>query len=132
MALSKYLGALRVREVALGRDHISMGNTYNNMGFMYELKGEYNHAVSAYQESLRIKRNSLGDDHPSVAESLNNIGVAHAKHGELKEALEAFESALFIYQNSASFAYSDNHPEVTRTQRNIARCKKFLEDPAPP
>ena len=56
----------------------------DNIGFVYEGKGEYDNALEHYRKSLAIRLNQLGPGHPHVAISYNNIGAVHDARRQLR------------------------------------------------
>mmetsp|Transcript_94429 Transcript_94429/g.137871 ORF Transcript_94429/g.137871 Transcript_94429/m.137871 type:complete len:195 (+) Transcript_94429:490-1074(+) len=59
--------ALKIRLVGL--DHLSVANSYDHIGVVYNLQGKYVEALEYYQKSLEIKIREVGHDHLSVAMS---------------------------------------------------------------
>ena len=49
------------------RETAEVAATYNNMGMVYEKKGDLQRALELYDNSLLIKMKLLGEDHPDVA-----------------------------------------------------------------
>ena len=61
---------------------------YHQIGYSYEMMGDYNHAIEAYQKSIDLK--------PTSADYYNSLAVAYAKAGKVPEATAATEKAASI------------------------------------
>jgi tetratricopeptide (TPR) repeat protein len=59
----------------LGKWHPLVAKSYNNIGSLWEKKGEYDKALEFYQKCLDIELKTLGAEHPYVAESINYIAL---------------------------------------------------------
>ena len=57
----------------LGKDHIDVSESLNNLATVYLLGGRYKEAEPLFKDSLRIREMKLGKDHPSVADSLISL-----------------------------------------------------------
>ena len=60
---------------------------FNQIGFAYLIRGEYQAAIQYFHEALSIEERILGKKHPNYARSLNNIGSVFIKMGKYEEAL---------------------------------------------
>jgi len=89
-----------------------VANSYNNVGNVYNEKGEYDQALESYQKALAIWLKKLGPDHPSVATSYNNIGSVYQRTGEHDQALECYlkgaEQGAVMCQAMAGRLYAMN------------------------
>jgi tetratricopeptide (TPR) repeat protein len=61
---------------------------YHQIGYSYEMMGDYNDAITAYQKSVDLK--------PTSADYYNSLAVAYAKAGKIPEATAAMEKAAAI------------------------------------
>ena len=66
-ALECYQKSLAIWLKQLGSGHPQVLNGYNNIGEVYNKKGEYDKALEYHQKSLDIKLKQLGSNHPSLA-----------------------------------------------------------------
>jgi len=76
---------------SLPPNHPDLAKSYNNIGLVYNSKGEYDKALEFYQKSLEINLISLPPNHPDLATSYNNIGLVYNSKGEYDIALEFFQ-----------------------------------------
>ena len=63
----------------LGKDHVDVARSYNNMANVYEAQGKYGEALKLYEQSLAINIKVFGNDHPKVAELQRVIESLRAK-----------------------------------------------------
>jgi len=77
----------------LGDKH-GMGHSLNNIGGVYDNKGDLDTALDYYGRSLAIDE-QLGDKR-GMGVSLNNIGNVHADKGDLDTALDYYTRSLAI------------------------------------
>jgi tetratricopeptide (TPR) repeat protein len=61
---------------------------YHQLGYAYEMLGNYNDAITAYQKSIDLR--------PTSADYYNSLAVAYAKAGKLPEATQACEKAASL------------------------------------
>lgn len=87
-----------------------LATSYNNRGYAYNRKAQYDRAIADYSEAIRLK--------PDYALALNNRGIAYENTSDFNRALEDFEQALRIqpeYQKA-----SDNRAEAVKLREAIA------------
>ncbi len=106
----------------LSPNHPSLAISYNNIGGVYQNKGEYTKALSFYEKDLEISRKTLPPNHPSLATSYNNIGWVYRNTEDYPKAIAYFERDLDILQRSLPF----NHPSVQDVRESIEFVKKKL------
>jgi two-component sensor histidine kinase/Tfp pilus assembly protein PilF len=75
---------------------MSKSGAYNNIGFIYDDKGDVIKALEYYHKSLSIREDL--DDKLGIAVSLNNIGIIYIKQGEPEQALEYYLKSLKVKQ----------------------------------
>jgi tetratricopeptide (TPR) repeat protein len=89
-----------------------MAQTYNNMGLVYQARGEWDKALEFYQKSLKIKE-QVGDIH-GMALTLGNIGFLKIKQGRFEEAVKPLEQAIDIFKQVGD-------------ERNVQKCQMALD-----
>ena len=52
-----------------------VGQTLNNLAWLYHTQGRYAEAEPLYQRALAIREKALGPEHPEVAASLENYAA---------------------------------------------------------
>ncbi len=87
-------------------------NSLNNIGYIFNKKGEVSKALEYYFKSLKISEEI--DDKEGTGTSLNNIGQIYGYQGETKKSLEYYLRSLEIYKKL------DNKYLLGGTLNNIA------------
>jgi serine phosphatase RsbU (regulator of sigma subunit) len=88
----------------------SLAYSLNNIGFVYDTKGDITKALEYYYKGLKIQEemgNKLG-----LATSLNNIGFIYINQGDIPKALNCFHKSLKLYEevgDKEGIAYSLNN-----------------------
>ena len=74
-----------------------MAASYNNIGWVYNSRGEYGEALDQHGRALEIQIRVLGQDHPSVAKSNYNIALLGKGRQETGKARQLFFEWERIY-----------------------------------
>src|SRR5215471_9520931 len=85
-ALKQLERSLRIREAALGPEHLDVSETLNNLGAAQWRAHQDAKAESTLQRALAIVEKQLGPDHPDVAVTLINLGVLYKTEKRYSEA----------------------------------------------
>ena len=64
-----------------------MATSFNNIGAVYEGKGDFENALVQFQKGLEIQTRVFGSDHPDVAKSYGNLGNVYSRQGQYERAL---------------------------------------------
>jgi tetratricopeptide (TPR) repeat protein len=70
---SSYKKALEIRRQSLPHDHSDLAMSYNNIGNMYDIIGEYSKAYLFYKYAVDIAQHSLPTDHPDLQGYIMNL-----------------------------------------------------------
>jgi tetratricopeptide (TPR) repeat protein len=81
-------------------DHPHVASTYNNLGVIYESKGDYDKAIEYYTKSLPILLRTFGGEHPYVAASYYNLGAVYKSKKDFPKVIEYLQKAIHIYEKS--------------------------------
>jgi tetratricopeptide (TPR) repeat protein len=73
-----YKDALDIQLKHLGPLHPDVAMSYNNLGNVYRLKGDYNTAIEYIENALNVP---LDQDHLQVAISKNHLGNVYQSKG---------------------------------------------------
>ena len=114
-AIEYYQQSLAIRKQVFGESHPDVAHSYNNIGSVYHVQGDYAHALVYYQQSLAIWKQVYGDFHPDVALSFSNIGNIYYAQGEYVRALEYHQQSLAIRKQ----VFGESHPSVANSYNNI-------------
>ncbi|CAF1432909.1 unnamed protein product [Adineta steineri] len=116
-ALSYYEKAFAIRQQSLHPNHPDLGDSYNNIGLVYD-----NMALSSHEKALAIRQESLPSNHPHLAQSYNNIGVVNENMNNYSKAHSFYERAVQIGQQSLAA----NHPNLEQWRKNLENIKHKL------
>ncbi|CAF1025818.1 unnamed protein product [Adineta steineri] len=95
----------------LSPTHPDISDVYNNIGNVYDEKGETNLALQNYEESYRVRQKILPKNHPKIAASLHNIGNVYRGKGEYDRALDLYQQTLAIEDKN----YPGDHIDKAHT-----------------
>jgi tetratricopeptide (TPR) repeat protein len=73
---------------------ILLGYAINNIGYIYQQKGNYDLALEYYNKNLKIQEET--NDKKGMALTLNNIGYIYSARGNIKDALDFFNKSLVL------------------------------------
>ena len=103
------------------------------MGIVYQLKNEYNKALSCFNECLIFKRKKPGPQ-PSIAATLYYMGTLYQVKRKLTEALKCYEESLSINRKIISSSVSNNYSQMIVILYNMGvvyqECDENLDDEA--
>jgi len=73
-----------------------VGGIFNEIGYSYNILGEFREALAFLEKALIIRQNIYGDDHFDIAVSYNNIGFTYSNLGENVAASKYPEKSISI------------------------------------
>jgi tetratricopeptide (TPR) repeat protein len=115
--------ALELFRRRYGEDHITVVETFNRFGIMYEARGELDRAQAMFEQTLaRAKRLPEVQATPTTAEALGALGRIHQKKGEYAEAEDLYMEALDLQRKSAG----DNQPVFANTLMGFAALHSLM------
>ena len=114
-ALEYYEKSLAIQLKVHGDEHPSTGTSYNNLGGVWNDKGEYDKALEYYEKSLAIDLKVHGDQHTSTSTLYHNLGRVWYYKGEYEKALEYYEKSLAIRLK----VHGDQHPSTGKSYNNL-------------
>lgn len=114
-ALEISLQLMHFCEDLYGMEHPYTASSYNNIGIVYNNKGDYDKALEYYFKDLTISEKVLGKDHPHTAGSYNNIGNVYDDKGDYDTALEYYLKALIIIEKT----FGATHCDTAMSYNNI-------------
>lgn len=85
-----------------------LATAYHNMGFLYQIKKEYDNSLMHYQIALELRKSIFGAGHLITSISYNNIGALHYRMKHYKHA-EAYLSRAVAIQK---MYLNKNHPNL--------------------
>lgn len=118
-ALEYYQKAQDILERIFGMEHPDVATSYDNIGTVYQSKGDYDKALEYYVKALDIRERVLGSDHTDVANSYDNLGGVYDNTDYSKrdydKALEYYQKALDINER----VLGPEHPNVAMSYYKI-------------
>ncbi len=92
-ALEWYEKARVIVEQALGNEHPSTANTYNNIAGVYYAMGAYEAALILYRKAYKVILYRLGQNHPNTQICYDNMSKTYNKTSRDKTEFEIWLSA---------------------------------------
>lgn len=115
--------AMDIWERGAGPRSLEVSTCLNNLGRLYERRGDARTGVSFHRRAVEIRREILGD-HPETAFSLGNLGAALAGDGHWQEAAATLEAALACHEHLGQ-AHGE---EAAICRANLALCREALAE----
>ena len=114
-----YLRQISLCEEVFGKEHLHTAQSYNNIGLVYHLQGNYNKALEYYRMALSGREHQLESGfHVDIAQSYNNIALTNICLGKFDEALELLFKAITMWENTVG----KTHSATAKTYNNIGVC----------
>ena len=110
-----WLRQISLAEELYGTEHEKTAGSYNNIGLIYWIQGNYPEALNYFFRALEINKKVFGSYHSETATSYNNIGLVYWKHNDYPEALEYYFKALEVREK----VFSKNHPNIASSYTSI-------------
>ncbi|HEV7555852.1 MAG TPA: serine/threonine-protein kinase, partial [Kofleriaceae bacterium] len=95
-ALASHRTSLALRERLFGADSPFVAASYDNMGLVYDAKGDNATGTTDHKRALAIDEAALGSMHPLVGVTLTNLAVSLSNGGHYTEAMPIAKRALAI------------------------------------
>jgi tetratricopeptide (TPR) repeat protein len=89
----------------------------NNLGALYQARGQHALALRHYRRALAMKTRLLGPGHVDVGVTLNNLATLQRRCGKFTAARTSYERALEIFER----CLSPRHPTLIRCRANYER-----------
>src|ERR1700730_6090455 len=84
--------------IQLGRENQrQLATAFNNRGFAYKLKGDYDRALQDYDQAIRLNHDN--------ANAYNNRGIIYKIKGEYDRAIEEYSQAIWLSNNDYPAAF---------------------------
>lgn len=96
-AKSYFWHVMKLRKPLLDQDHPDIGESWNNLGVLYEELGYLHRAEVFHQQAIAFNKRVHDKIHPITASSYNNLGKLYLKQKHYAEALKYFEEAEAVF-----------------------------------
>lgn len=97
-----YKAALDVKSTVLGKNHLSLANSYDSLGSLCLARNEDEDAVSYFKDALAITEKILPPENPQVYSRLDKLAKVLIKQNRHKEAEELYSLAQTLYKSEPS------------------------------
>ena len=84
----------------------NLTEVYNNLGLIYEQKGDYQKAIENFDRAIHLN--------PNYAEAYSNLGLVYKQQGNYNKAIENFDRAIYLNPNHVT---SYNNRGIAYTQQ---------------
>ena len=84
----------------LGSYYLDVAPAREELGEIYQARGEYGRAREAFLNALSIFEKNSGANHPDVARVLNHLANAYSNEGDYRAALPLYRRALTISEKN--------------------------------
>jgi len=101
---------------ALGDAHPYVAGGVNNLGNLFDSKGQYLKSKALLEEAVGLTRAAHGPRHRDVAAGLANLADVLQQLGDYDEAAALYDEALTVYRE----VVGPEHPHVALTLHHIA------------
>jgi tetratricopeptide (TPR) repeat protein len=97
-----FKAALDLKSSVLGKEHLSLANSYDSLGEICMSRGEIKDAESYYRDALRCTENVLQSDNPVVYGRLDKLARCIVKEGKIDEAEQLYKRAQNFWKAEPS------------------------------
>lgn len=94
-----FKAALDLKTTVLGKDHLSLANSYDSLGMLCLDRKEMNQAEYYLTDALAITEKTLGSDSPQVFARLDKLAKCLIKEGKMKQAEDLYVRAQGFYKD---------------------------------
>jgi serine/threonine-protein kinase len=101
------------------RRPVELGRSLNNLGYLLQVKGEHDEAVSVYEEALEIygrEMRASEEVRSGIATLKMNLGWIEENRGDLEAAERHFRDGLVIRRE----LYGSTHPHIAKSLNSLA------------
>lgn len=109
------LRQISLAENVYGTESEKTAATYNEIGIIYNVEGNFDKALEYYLKSLEIYKKISGTKHIEIVKLYNNIGLIYYEKADYNKALGVFSKALVINDK----LQNTNHLETANSFNNI-------------
>lgn len=107
MAERLFKAALDIKATVMGKQHMSLANSYENLAGLALAKGETKDAESYYKEALQITTNILGIDDPKCYSSIEKLARCYIQEKKYSEAEALYKQIINAWRSEPNGAGSE-------------------------
>jgi len=108
--------ALAIREKLLPPDNPEIAESLNDLGVLYQQKGELAQARPLLVRALAIREKALKPDDPLIVETLSNLAAVYRADNDYRNAGPLLQRVLSLNEQ----ALGANHGEVATSLNSLA------------
>ncbi|MEO1261906.1 MAG: CHAT domain-containing tetratricopeptide repeat protein [Bacteroidota bacterium] len=123
-ALQYFHKYLNIQKLHYGEFHRNVAEALNNIGAVYQSKGDFTNCISTYRQVIFSIENAVKKDSILLAQTSNNLAVIYFEHGHYDSAWIYFDISLHIRES----LIGENHPDIAETYRNIGMAFQRVGD----
>ncbi len=123
-ALTLAQQSLALREKYLAAEHVSIANSFYQLGVIFHAKGDFPQSVAQFQRALAIKEKLNGVDSSSVSPLVNNLGAIYNEMGDYEKAEQFMQRAVSIQEKQ----HITNDPTLAITLHNLGNVQDAKGD----
>jgi tetratricopeptide (TPR) repeat protein len=97
-----YRTALDMKTTILGKEHLSLANSYDSLAELYLAKGQLEDAESYFEEALTFTEKILPPEAPEVYNRLDKLAKCLIKQGKESQAEELYRRAQGLWKTEPS------------------------------
>jgi tetratricopeptide (TPR) repeat protein len=97
-----FKAALDVKTTVLGKEHLSLANSYDSLGCLCLAKNDNEEAESYFKDALAMTEKIQPPENPQVYSRLDKLARCLIKEGKLKEAEDLYLRANNFWQSAPS------------------------------
>jgi tetratricopeptide (TPR) repeat protein len=97
-----YKAALDLKSTVLGKEHLSLANSYESLGLLCQERGDTASAEGYFKDSLAMTQKILSDANSQTYNRLDRLAKSYIKDGRYKEAEDLYLRAQASWKNSDS------------------------------
>ncbi|MBX9687162.1 MAG: tetratricopeptide repeat-containing protein [Candidatus Obscuribacterales bacterium] len=102
MAERLYKASLDIKSTILGKGHLSLANSYDNLGTLCLSKNENAEAESYFRDAYLTTERTLPQESPEVYARLDKLAKCLIKEGKYSQAEELYQKALHFWDQVPS------------------------------
>jgi tetratricopeptide (TPR) repeat protein len=99
-----FKAALDIKTTVLGNKHLSLANSYDNLGTLCLERNDYGGAATYFRSALEMTEKILSPDNPQVYSRLDKLARCLIKSGKEKDAEQLYQRAQAFWKDDDSHA----------------------------
>ena len=123
-SLALFKKSTKQREKDLGKGHLDVAKSMDNIASLYETMGDYINAELYYNKAISISEKVLGKDDSNTITIINNLAGVYYFQGKYIEAISTYKESLSVLELSLG----ENHPSTTANYNNLGVLYRTIKE----